>query len=405
LLVAAVGDACLGGQRGLGVLVVVGRASRFEAPEFGAGGAARCKEEYGRGVQKTMMLANTHERLAVSLYTFLLAMTWSTFASAREERGQTSSLSWVRLEGAESCIGTQALARAVEERLKRKVFVSVSEADVSVEGHVAKEQGRVGWRAQITVRDTAGTPIGTREVTSAGRECSSLDESMVLVIAVMIDPEAEREPPPEEEPMPPPAVPPVVRPQIIVQKEKIYVPVVKTSERPWLFEARAAAASGFGLIPGPAWGATVDLLVEPRSFWAIDLAGAYWADSTVMAERGAEAKISLAYGALFLCPIHWVDGRASLRWCAGGQVGTLRGRGVGFDTQQSAQKVVVHVAAPACLSFRVVGPVAASLGLALVIPLRRAELTYRTAGDDSLSLFEQSPVGAVADLGLAVHFP
>ena len=48
-------------------------------------------------------------------------MTVSGGARAQGAPSRTSSLSWVRLEGAESCIATQALANAVEERLKRKV--------------------------------------------------------------------------------------------------------------------------------------------------------------------------------------------------------------------------------------------------------------------------------------------
>ena len=49
---------------------------------------------------------------------------------------RTSSLSWIRLPGAERCVSTQDLARDVEQRLGHPIFVSPSEADVSVEGHI-----------------------------------------------------------------------------------------------------------------------------------------------------------------------------------------------------------------------------------------------------------------------------
>ena len=62
------------------------------------------------------------------------------FASspAAAQTGRTSSLSWLRMPGADACIATQALARSVEERLGRHVFVSASAADVSVEGRIEK---------------------------------------------------------------------------------------------------------------------------------------------------------------------------------------------------------------------------------------------------------------------------
>ena len=52
---------------------------------------------------------------------------------------RTSSLSWVRLEGADQCIGAQELARRVEERVGRRVFVSASQAELSLEGHVERQ--------------------------------------------------------------------------------------------------------------------------------------------------------------------------------------------------------------------------------------------------------------------------
>src|SRR5689334_12323457 len=90
------------------------------------------------------------------------ALAAAAAARADEPGKRTSSLSWVRLEGAESCIATQALAQAVETRLKRKVFVSASGADVSVEGHIARESSPPRWRAVFTVRDAEGTLLGTR---------------------------------------------------------------------------------------------------------------------------------------------------------------------------------------------------------------------------------------------------
>src|SRR5262245_51486655 len=129
----------------------------------------------------------------------------------------------MRLENAESCIRTQDLAQTVEQRLQRKVFVSAAEADVSVEGHVSRSAAR--WRAVITIRDSNGTLLSTRELDSAEKNCSALDEGLAFVVSVLIDPDAEsREKPPKEKPEPPPA-PPAPPPRVIVKKERVLVPV------------------------------------------------------------------------------------------------------------------------------------------------------------------------------------
>src|SRR5258708_255178 len=78
--------------------------------------------------------ARTALAVALSSSIALIAVTTTHDARASEEKGRTSSLSWLRMPGSDSCIATQALARSVEERLGRRVFVSAAEADVSVEG-------------------------------------------------------------------------------------------------------------------------------------------------------------------------------------------------------------------------------------------------------------------------------
>jgi hypothetical protein len=323
-------------------------------------------------------------------------------ARADEVQGRTSSLSWVRLEGAESCIGTQPLAQAVEKRLARKVFVSATEADVSVEGHVARTTAPRGWRAVLTIRDASGKPLGTREVDSAEAECSALDEPIVFIVSVLIDPEAETRAPtePEAEPPPPAAAPP---PKVVVRRERVLVPVVPPD--PWRVEASAGATGGVGLLPSASLGVTAEAMVEPPSFWGILLSGTYWLGVTVDAERDARSEVSLAYGGLGLCPIRWSQWRASYRVCAGVGVGSLRSRGVGFDTEKADETLAAHVFLPNRFGLALVGPLVATLGLTLLVPLARTELTYRAADGSSRVLFQPSPIAGAADLGLALHFP
>src|SRR4051812_4022025 len=135
----------------------------------------------------------------------LAAASMTRRASASE--GRTSSLSWLRMPDADACIATQALARSVEERLGRHVFVSAADADVSVEGRIEKRKSGKGWHAVITIRDGKGALLGTREVDRPDASCEGMNDPLALIIAVMIDPEAKlssSSSPSSPPPLPPP---------------------------------------------------------------------------------------------------------------------------------------------------------------------------------------------------------
>src|SRR5512141_850146 len=105
-------------------------------------------------------MCNPRRPLVALVSAMLLAMACESRA---DEGKRTSSLAWVRLEGAESCVAGSTLARSVEERLRRKVFVSASDADISVEGSIGPSP-KSGFRAVLRVTARDGTILGTREV-------------------------------------------------------------------------------------------------------------------------------------------------------------------------------------------------------------------------------------------------
>src|ERR1700734_3864403 len=92
---------------------------------------------------------------------------------------RTSSLAWVRSEGADACIGNKELAEAVERILGRRVFVSASAADVVVEGRIDRAAG--GWKATARISDEHGTLLGSRELASAAEDCRAMDGSIAFV--------------------------------------------------------------------------------------------------------------------------------------------------------------------------------------------------------------------------------
>lgn len=315
-------------------------------------------------------------------------------ASADEPRRRTSSLSWVRLDGAERCVSTQALAHAVEQRLERRVFVSASEGDISVEGHVSRTDSPPGWHAVVSVRDARGATVGVREIDSRDPSCDELRDRVAFVLSVMIDSEAPGSP----EPVP-------LAPRIIVQKETVYVPVEPAPPSEWSVAAGAGAAVGVGLLPAASFGVTASVVVLPPRFWAILASGSYWLDQSLDAERGARVHVALAHAGLGLCPLTVTRPRFVSRACVGAQIGSLGVRGVGFDAATADERLVVQAQLQGQFGLRLVGPLLASVAVSILVPITKSELFYRAADGSHRELFRGSPVAAAGDLGLALVFP
>jgi hypothetical protein len=126
-------------------------------------------------------------------------------------------------KSADGCIGPAELGEAIEKRLGRATFGA--KPDVRIEGWL-RADGRHGWRARLTRVTADGTVEGSREVTASGASCRAIDEALVLVGAVMIDPAAalgqpaapvepklEPPPPPSSAPPPPSLAPPTLPPR------------------------------------------------------------------------------------------------------------------------------------------------------------------------------------------------
>lgn len=312
-------------------------------------------------------------------------------------------------------MATQPLARAVEERLGRTVFVSAAQADVSVEGRI-EPKSRGGWHAVITVRDARGALLGTRELARDEKSCDGMREPLALVIAVMIDPDAALGPHPAPQPLPPPDPPPPpplvapappAPPTIIVERERVYVPVpAKPAPAPWRFEASAAAITGLGLVPGAPVGAYIGWILEPPRFIGLEGYAALWPFGSKSTEAGGRAAFQLAYVGGALCPLKLHTEAVHLYGCAGMQLGVWRSDGAGLAVPASAGfRPVVNEVVEARLSVKVVGPFVFRTGLALVVPVFRDHFAYTRSDGTSAELFQMSVIATTLDLGVGVIFP
>jgi hypothetical protein len=347
-------------------------------------------------------------RRAVRFAALAAPATLVTLAIAREVRAdegkRTSSLAWVRLEGAESCVAGAALARSVEDRLKRKVFVSASDADLSIEGSIGPAgPGKQGFRAVLRVTSREGAVLGSREVETRAAHCDAIDEKLSLIVSVLIDPDAGNEEPAPSEPS---ALPP---PPNVIERERVVVVHDGPEHEPPPIERWnvALAIDGTllaGLQPSVGLGVAASVVLRPPHFWGVLLGGGISASTMSDLVRGASAEASFADGVIGLCPLDAKKYGIEATACAGALVGALQSRGVGFDTTSSSSSIVAGPMVTGRVTLALVGPLVAHLGVDVVVPFSQAEVGYRTPAGES-TLFRTSAVAGMGELGLGVRFP
>jgi hypothetical protein len=304
----------------------------------------------------------------------------------------TSSLSWTRLPGAESCIGAGELARRVEQRLGRAALVAPSQADRSVEAHVEPRRGG-GWQASLALADRSGAILRERALETRETSCRALDQALVLVVALLVDPEGAPRPPPPE-----PA------PRVVIRE---VVRTVRVRE-PWSMAAAGGASVEAGVLPEPALAASLALAVDPPGLPVAELAGfasLEGEEDAALAGRGAALRVFGASAAV--CPrlLDW------LRACGAARLAWLRWRGDGFEEVGSGSAVVPALGAAARGELPLGGPFTAVAAAGAWLPLRRVSVRYElsasVAGDPaggSELLYRAAAASVWAGVGVAVRF-
>jgi hypothetical protein len=315
-------------------------------------------------------------------------------ASADDPKGRTSALSWVRLPGAEGCIGAPALASAVETRLRRRVFVPPSDAEVSVEGSVTATSGR--FRATFRVADRNGNVLGTRALDEAATSCGALDDKIAFVVSMLIDPDATLAPePPPPEP-PPPPLPPVEAPKPVEAPPKPPPP-----RAPWRWLVGVEFGGSIGLVPDVGWVVSGRALVAPPRWPSLLLEGSSYLPESRRVEGLAKVEIGLVTGALGICPLELRSAPFGIAACVAGMLGNLSAHGEGFNDSKSYSTLLGAAELEAIGELSITSWLTMTLSTALVVPLSRASLAYDDATGARKTLFEIAPVGGSFSAGLA----
>ncbi|RYZ01977.1 MAG: hypothetical protein EOO73_33580 [Myxococcales bacterium] len=294
--------------------------------------------------------------------------------------------------GAEVCLAEPRLKRSVEKRLRRRVFTGVTDAQLRFVVTYSKQGSET--RARIDVSSIDGTPRGTRTLVTSGH-CSTLDDSLALSVALLVDqppePEAEPEPSPPASSAPPP---PSRRPPT-----PITIPAeVAAPREPWHVAVGAAFLGSWGAVPGIVPALALHVSVQPRDVVPVTLSGEAFARSSADRDEGSGAHFRLLRVGLALCPWLLRETERSLSWCFGQKVGWLRVDGFGFDHDSSERRLSYALQVGAEGRQRLFSVVSLRAALAAEVPVVRDR--FVSSGRNSTELFRPSPVGLSAQLGL-----
>lgn len=331
----------------------------------------------------------------VSAAALALACTasWTSTATAQVATSE-ARLEIVRDEATRSCISERALERSVERRLRRKVFGN--EARFSVRLSFERSDG--AWLANLELWDAEGL-LGKRQLSTEARHCSALDDSLALVVALLVDTPPEREPPTPDAPAPEPAPPPPPRrrPTPIRVPEESFAP-----REPLGFGVRGSALVVFGLVPG--WGLGAEVAAElafprgPRVIAAFD--------ATLTRDRSGSrggAEFDARRVGLELCGLGGAWGAFSVEPCVGQRVGWLGARGFDFDRNLETTRLYYAIAAGADAGLTL-GGVLLAAGVRGEFPLTRDRFSERISGEERKELFRVAPIVASARIGIGVRF-
>ena len=293
-------------------------------------------------------------------------------------------LRWTRAPGAEACIDPQALRNAVDARLGRPVFTDTEQRAVSIEGNVRPTQH--GWHVAITVHGPDQEPLGQRELEESAPDCRVLDEALVLMIALIVDPDAAMRDPQQAPPPPPPVPTPTPAP----------TPTPLPTE-PWRVAVSANVSGGAALLPGATLGGALRVSIDAPVLPAIAFRVSLWpTDEQRRGDQGAE--FLLLTGGAAICPRVW-----RLGLCGGVELGRMSGDGFGFDRSQQSAAFVTYITAEPHLAVTLTDRLDLEASIGAWIPLVRPRFVFEQAGED-IDLYQPAAVAFVGQLGLTLHF-
>jgi hypothetical protein len=312
----------------------------------------------------------------------------------------TATLQWVRGPGAEDCADARDVSARVENKLQRPAFGDLRAARLLVEGRAEKTAG--GYRAELRTFDAQGKLLGSREVLSEEASCARLSETVAVVLAVMLDPEAALAAPAAVDP-----TPPVKDPAPVCEAPPPPAPPPPPPKARPARDVSAFTRMAYGHLPAAIWGLGAALELPFKRFGGARVEGVGFLQRELDLDANPQvgAHLRVLYAGLQYCPLFEPYGRTRFSLCSGAEGGVIQSRSVGLGARgRDSVSPLINATASARLAVRLAGTFSFYAGAGLSVPLTRTLFEAPLQGGQKAELFEQGALAGEVDLGLGSRF-
>ncbi len=302
----------------------------------------------------------------------------TTFAQAAEGAPAgpiTAHAEWVLEPSAADCLSRPALEREVERRLERRVFTSRQRADVILSGRLRRDGAR--WHARLALESASGEVLGTRDLVSETAHCSGLDETLVLVVALLVD----------------------LPRQAIGLRTPRDAPEPRA---PWRAELWLGGGALVGTLPAASGVAAVAVAALPPEFPRFELGG-FVTTASDATHRAGGARFRLAGARALLCPVG-VGRAASLELCVGQHVARLDVQAFGYVEPRATTHLLFAVSTAAHLGLRLSDWLGVRAGLSVGALLSRPRFVVENPEGGLEEVFRPALAQIGAEAGVGVRF-
>ena len=343
-------------------------------------------------------------------------------ALAKSKSTAAAHLEVIKGPDTERCLDEQRLSRAVETRLRRRVFRTDVPTTLYVKVAITRADG--SWSALLTMHDGAGAFLGRRSLSTQAADCSALDDSLALVVALLVD----SPPPPavdEREEASPSNTPFAQSEPTKAATKPATAPVETTNEakapasdetslivlprdtpaarQPWRFQLAVEGVGAIGMLPGFAPGIELGFGAKAPRLPELRLIAGWYAPREQRAGENSGARFDALYLGLEVCPFEHERGISVWTLCAGQALGSTRVAAFGFDENSTSNHFSYALLARGAVQLALAEHWGVRLGARAELPLSRGVYSYGTPEGGQQGLYQPSPVAAVLDLGLIVR--
>ncbi len=310
---------------------------------------------------------------------------------------QAEPTSWAIHVDAESrCARAPGFQDQLAAQIPAEQRASETDAELVAEVRVVRQDGNLV--ATVTVMDRVlNAAAGERSISLPLSDCESTADALALVISVLVEAGrgARIEEPQEPEPPPPPPPPPP--PKAAPPPKKRYV---------WLgprpgHDLTIGVGPGGLLLPGVAWGGSVQWGLRVRGLWPIFMGATVFLPAETANGR---ARFRTGYGSVAACPIYLTQGRWRGRACPSFAAGMLKAEGRGFLESRKVKEPVVLLGAELAGDLKLWGPMTAGIVTRAEVPLLRTNFTYYDETGTEPALHQPKPVAISCFLTVGLRF-